>query len=148
MKIVVSSDHGGFEVKKLLIEHLCRLGYEVIDKGTYSNEPASWSENGLKAALSIKNKEAEVGFTICKSGIGVMIAANKVKGVYCGLAYNDEVSFLSKEHDGCNMLAFAAAYMSTDDIIKRADLFLKATFQGGRHEIRLNQLKEYEEENM
>lgn len=144
MKIILGNDHGGYEYKILLKKHLIDNGYEVIDVGCDSNSPAAWSEFALKAAQYVSNKEADYGVVICRSGIGVCIAANKVNGVYCGLAYNDDVAHLCKQHDGCNMLAFGADFVTIDDLIKRVDLFLNAEFEGGRHLERLNILKKYE----
>lgn len=145
MKIVLGCDHGGYAYKTELIKFLNENGYETIDVGTYDGDsPASWSVYGLKAALMIKNKEADVGIVFCRSGQGVTIAANKVDGVYCGLAYNDKNAELCKTHDGCNMIAFPADYCSIEDVKKRTLLFLNAEFEGGRHLERLNQLKDYE----
>ena len=145
MKIVLGCDHGGYLYKTELIKYLNELGYETIDVGTYTNEtPASWSEFGVKAALKVQNKEADVGIVFCRSGQGVTIAANKVEGVYCGLVYNDKNAQLCKTHDGCNMIAFPADYCSIEDVKRRALLFLNAEFEGGRHEERLNQLKAFE----
>lgn len=145
MKIVLGSDHGGFEYKSKLIKFLNSKNIETIDVGTFSTEQAAWSEFGLKAALKVQSKEAEYGIVFCKSGQGVCIAANKVKGVYCGLAYNDENAIKCKTHDGCNMIAFGCEYTSYEDVEKRVMLFLNATFEGGRHLERLNILKKFEE---
>jgi ribose 5-phosphate isomerase B len=144
MKIVIGSDHGGFEYKKEIIKHLKNEGYEVNDVGTYSLDPASWSEYGLKVAKEVQSRRADIGVALCKSGVGVCVAANKVKGVYCGVAYNDDVAHLLKEHDGCNVIALPAAYATLDECIKRVDEFIAAKFQGGRHEARLHYLKDYE----
>lgn len=147
MKIVLGSDHGGFKYKGILANHLKESGYEVIDVGTNSEEPAARSEFGLKAALKVQSGEADLGIVLCKSGQGVCMAANKVKGVYCGLAYNDDNAHLLKEHDGANMMALGASYLTEEELIKRADLFINAKFEGGRHEQRLNILKNYEKDN-
>jgi L-threonylcarbamoyladenylate synthase len=144
MKIVVGADHGGYEYKKEIIKYLNNKGIETIDVGTFSADPASWSEFGLKAAFKVASKEADLGVVLCKSGIGVCIAANKVKGAYCGLAYSDEVTPLLKKHDGCNMIAFAAAYTPIDVILKRIDTFINTEFEGGRHQVRLDYLKDFE----
>lgn len=144
MKIVLGSDHGGVDYKSQLKDFLIESGYEVIDIGTNLKDPASWSEFGLKAAMCIKNKQADAGIVFCKSGEGVCIAANKVKGVYCGIAYNDETAIKCKTHDGCNMIAFGCEYMSIEDVKRRTILFLNSEFEGGRHLERLNFLKNFE----
>lgn len=147
MKIVIGSDHGGFEYKKAIIKHLNDKGFETIDVGTFSSEPASWSEFGLKVAEKVSTKEADYGVALCKSGIGVCIAANKVKGVYCGIAYNDEIASLLKQHDGCNVIAFGSEYTTIEECFKRIDLFLNAKFEGGRHAVRLDYLKKFEKDH-
>lgn len=144
MKIVLGNDHGGYNYKEELKKHLLSKDIEVIDVGCDSTSPAAWSEFGILAAKKVASKEADYGIVICRSGIGVCMAANKVKGAYCGLAYNDQISSLCKQHDGCNMLAFGADYVSIEDLIKRVDLFLDAKFEGGRHLERLNILKDFE----
>ena len=145
MRIVLGSDHGGYKYKKELIKYLNELGHETIDVCTYDKDvPASWSVHALKAALKIKNNEADAGVVLCRSGIGVSIAANKVNGIYCGLAYTDRMAQLCKAHDGCNMIAIPADYCSLEDAKKRVKIFLTTEFEGGRHLERLNQLKDYE----
>jgi ribose 5-phosphate isomerase B len=148
MKIVLGCDHGGYAYKKELIAFLNEKGYETIDVGTDGGDtPASWSEFGVKAALKVQSGEADVGIVFCRSGQGVTIAANKVKGIYCGLVYNDKNAQLCKTHDGCNMIAFPADYCTIEEVKRRAILFLEAEFEGGRHLTRLNQLKNYENNN-
>lgn len=144
MKIVLGSDHGGFELKKELVKFLKEQGYETIDVGAYSSEPASWSEFGIKAAQKVANKEADFGVVICKSAQGVCMASNKVKGAYCGIAYNDDNAHLLKEHDGANMIALPASYVTIEDAKRRVMLFLNAKFEGGRHAVRFEHLKEFE----
>lgn len=144
MKIVLGSDHGGFELKEYIKNHLISNGYTVIDVGTNSNDSCSRSEYAIKAALKVKSKEAEFGILCCTSAEGVSIAANKVKGIRCGIGYNDEVSHLLREHNDGNMIAFSQKFMNRDDVIRRVDLFLNAKFEGGRHKIRVDYLKDFE----
>lgn len=147
MKIVLGCDHGGYLYKEEIKKFLEDQGIKTLDVGCYSTESTSWSEFGLKAATKVSNKEADYGIVICKSGIGVCIAANKVKGVYCGIPYNDEIAIKCKAHDGCNMIAFGSEYFSLEDIKRRITLFLNTEFEGGRHLKRLNNLKKYENNN-
>lgn len=144
MKIVLGSDHGGFDVKNKLISYLNSNGYETIDVGTYSKDSCNYAEFALKAALKLKNKEADLGILICNSGEGVSIAANKVKGIRCGIGYNDEVSHLMKEHNNCNMIAFGAHFATYEEIEKRVDIFLNSSFLGERHELRVKTIIDYE----
>lgn len=145
MKIALGSDHGGFDYKKELISFLNENGYETVDIGTFEEGvPASWSVYGVKTAQAVASGEADFGIVICRSGIGVSIAANKVKGIYCGLVYNDTIAEKCMQHDGCNMIAFGADYVSIEDAKRQTLLYLNAKFEGGRHLARLNQLKDYE----
>lgn len=147
MKIVLGSDHGGFLTKAKLIRHLESKGYEIIDVGTTSETSCNYAEFALMAAKIVSKKEGENGILICNSGEGVAIAANKVKGVRCGIGYNDEVSHLIKEHNNCNMISFGANFMSYEDIEKRVDIFLNSSFLGERHEVRVNTIIDYENNN-
>lgn len=144
MKIVIGSDHGGFEIKERLIEDLKKENIDVIDVGCYSKESCNYAEFGLLAAKKVKEKEVDYGILICNSGEGISIAANKVKGVRCGLLYNDDVAHLVKEHNNCNMIAFGASFMKYEDILRRVHIFLNANFEGGRHEKRVETILNYE----
>ena len=137
MKIALGSDHAGFAAKEEVKKFLADNKYEVIDVGTYTNESCNYAEFGIKAAELVKSKECEYGVIICGSGEGISIAANKVKGIRCGIGYNDEVSKLIKQHNNCNMIAFGARFMDTKDIIKRVKIFLDTQFEGGRHLVRV-----------
>lgn len=144
MKIVLGSDHGGFETKEKLIKHLNSKGYETIDVGTNSKESCNYAEFGIEAAKKVSNKEADFGVVICNSGEGISIAANKVKDVRCAILYNDEVAHLAREHNNANMCAFGASFQKYEDIEKRLDVFLSTDFEGGRHEKRVNTITEFE----
>ena len=144
MKIVIASDHGGFYAKSEVIKFLISKGYEVIDKGCYSKERANYAQYAIKAAEDIKNGYATFGILICSSGEGVCIAANKVKGIRCGIGYNDEVSHLLREHNDANMIAFGANFMDIEDIKRRIIIFLNSQFEGDRHIERVDTIKNYE----
>lgn len=144
MKISFGCDHGGYVIKDQVISHLKQLGYEVIDCGTFSQESCNYPEFALKAAEKVVNKECEKGILICSSGEGVMIMANKVKGVRCGIGYNDTVSQLLVEHNHANMVSFGAKYMELKDILRRIDIFLNAKEEEGRHTLRVNEIIDYE----
>lgn len=144
MKISLASDHGGFECKEKVKDYLLSKGYEVIDCGTDSLDSCNYPEFAFKASELVKVKKVDKGILICTSGEGVAIAANKVKGVRCGIGYNDEVSRLVVEHNHCNMIAFGAKYMELKDILNRIDIFLNAKEADGRHQIRVDEIIDYE----
>lgn len=140
MRIAFACDHGGFAVKEKIIAHLKERGYEVLDFGTYSAESCNYPEFAIRAAEAVADKRAEKGILVCSSGEGVVIAANKVKGVIAGLGYDDTVSRLIVEHNHANMISFGALYMSEEDILRRIDIFLDAKPLPGRHQRRVDMI--------
>ena len=144
MKIALGCDHGGYEYKEKIKEHLLKEGYEVIDCGTNSTASCNYPEFAFLASEKIKNNEADKGILVCSSGEGIAIAANKVKGIRCGIGYDDTVSRLIVEHNHANMIAFGALYMNIDDVLKRVDIFLNAKELDGRHQNRVNMIIDYE----
>lgn len=144
MKIAIGSDHGGFDYKEELNTYLINKGYEVIDCGTYSKDSCNYAKFAIDTAIKVSNNEANFGIIICTSGEGVCIAANKVKGIRCGIGYNDDVARLLREHNDANMITFGAHYQTMFEVIKRVDLFLNTKFAGERHCTRVNYIKDYE----
>lgn len=138
MKIVVGSDHGGFDYKEAVKFYLKNKGYEVIDVGTNYKDSCHYPIFAEAAAKKVASKEADYGIVFCTSGQGVMITANKVKGVRCGLGYNDEVTALMRQHNDANMIAFGQKFETIDNVIKRVDIFLSTDFEGGRHQTRVD----------
>ena len=144
MKISLGCDHGGFEAKEIVKKYLIEKGYEPIDCGTFSEESCNYPSFAFTAAECVAKGEAEKGIVICSSGEGVCICANKVKGIRCGIGYNDDVSHLIVEHNHANMIAFGAKFMAMEDIIRRIDIFLDSKALDGRHEKRVEMISEYE----
>lgn len=142
MKISIGSDHAGYAYKEEIKKYLSKKGYEVIDCGTNSLESCDYPEFGKEAARKVANKEADFGIVVCSSGEGISIAANKVKGIRCGLAYNDDVARLIRQHNNANMIGFGASFMKLEDVLRRIDIFLATPFEGGRHERRVNKIEE------
>ena len=145
MKIALGCDHCGYLAKEEVKKYLTSKGYEVKDVGTFSTDSTNYAEYGLKAAKLVAIKDCEFGVVICSSGEGISIAANKVKGIRCGIAYNDEVAGLIRQHNNCNMIAFGAKFMEVKDILHRLDIFLATPFEGGRHVVRVNTIINYED---
>ena len=124
VKLTVASDHGGFAYKEAAKKHLEDMGYKVLDFGTYSEASCDYPLFAQDACKAIVNGEAELGFNICTSGEGICMAANKVKGIRCGLGYDDVASGKTREHNHANMLAFGQKYMKLEDVLRRIDIFL------------------------
>ncbi len=141
MKISLGSDHAGYAVKEEIKKYLTSKGYEVLDVGTNSTESCDYPIFAKAAAKLVSEGTAKYGVLVCSSGEGIMMTANKVKGVRCGLAYNDDVARLIRQHNNANMIAFGANFMKLEDIIKRIDIFLSTDFEGGRHERRVSEIE-------
>lgn len=144
MKFSIGCDHGGYEYKMQIIQYLESNGHQVVDCGTFSTESCDYPEFAIKTAEMVKNGKTDLGIVICRSGEGVSIAANKVKGIRCALAYNEVVARLSREHNDANMIAFGADYFSIKEVKAMLDQFINAKFAAGKHERRVNLIKNYE----
>lgn len=141
MKLSIGSDHAGYKYKEEVKKYLTEKGHEIIDVGTNSLDSCDYPIFGRAAAQKVADKEVDYGILICSSGEGIMISANKIKGVRCGLAYNDDVARLIRQHNNANMIAFGASFMELEDVIKRIEIFLSTEFEGGRHERRVSEIE-------
>ena len=144
MRIAIGSDHGGFLYKDAIKQHLLGQGCSVIDVGTNSLESCHYPIYAGEVAKRVASEECEFGIVICTSGEGVAIAANKVRGIRCGIAYNDEVARLMREHNDANVISFGQKFMALEDVLKRVDIFLSTPFAGGRHQTRVDLISNLE----
>lgn len=140
MNIAIASDHGGFEMKKALIEHFSQKGKALEDLGTYDSCSVDYPDYADKMAKSILSGKADLGILICGTGIGISIAANRHKGIRAALLYNKFAAQMAKEHNNANVIVFGGRTMEITDVIEYCETFLSASFQGGRHQQRLNKL--------
>jgi ribose 5-phosphate isomerase B len=147
MKIIIASDHAGFANKKILIDTLTKLGLTMIDGGTFNEGSCHYPEYALSAAERVVAKEADYGVLICGSGIGVSIAANKVKGARCALGYHDEAVKRARIDNDANVIAFGARYMTIEEMLKRIQMFIHTPYEGGRHQTRLDIISDYEKKH-
>ena len=128
MKIGVASDHRGYKLKEFLKTELKKLNYEVIDFGTNSEVSTDYPDYAFALGEAITAKKVDKGVAICGSGIGISIACNKVKGIRCGVGYDDVLTGKCREHNNCNVISFGAAYMKEEDVLRRVDIFLSEKF--------------------
>lgn len=142
MRIAIGSDHAGFLAKEEVVKFLKQEGYEVEDVGTYSKDSCDYPIFGRKVGELVASKNCEFGVVICSSGEGIMMAANKVKGIRCGIAYNDQTAELLRQHNDANVISFGANFMAIDDIKRRLKIFLNTDFLGERHLRRVNLIEE------
>ncbi|MGI6377476.1 ribose 5-phosphate isomerase B [bacterium] len=140
MKIVLGSDHAGFARKEEIKAYLESQGLMVIDVGCFSAERVDYPDFGYAAAKKVASKEADYGIVVCFTGIGIGMAANKVKGVRCATVASLDQVDLTRRHNDANMLAFGAKYVDKDLAFKLIDKFLETPFDGGRHQARVDKL--------
>lgn len=146
IKIAIGSDRQGFIYKEKIIEYLHLKKYDVVDVGPYDNKfPVDYPIYGEKVGKLIANAECDRGIVICATGIGIMIACNKVKGIRCGIGYNDKVAELMREHNDANVIAFGQNHMTLEEVIKRTDIFLNSNFLASYHSTRVKQITSIEE---
>ena len=146
MKIALGCDHGGFERMQEVKAHLEELGHEYKDFGCYSTDRAHYPEHGEAAARAVASGECDLGIVICTTGIGMSIAANKVKGIRCACCSDTFSAEMTRRHNDANMLAFGASVVGKGLALKLVDTFLGAKFEsGGRHEMRVNMIKAIED---
>ena len=144
MKIAIGSDHGGFALKEDIKKYLASKGYDVVDVGTYSLDSCHYPEFGAKTAKLVADGVCKYGVVVCTTGEGIVISANKIRGVRAGLAYNVEVSRLMREHNDANVIGFGAKFTTFDEAKERLDTFLATEFAGGRHATRVQMIKDLE----
>lgn len=142
MKIAIGADHGGFNLKEKVIEHLQNLDYEVIDKGTYSEESVDFPDYSKQVTKAIQDKDAELGILICGTGIGMSIAANKQKGIRAALCGDVFSAKATREHNNTNVLCLGARVTGEGLALMIVDTWLNAEFEGGRHVQRLAKIED------
>lgn len=147
MKIVIGNDHVALEMKLQIKEYLEQKGIEVIDVGTDSPERCDYPVYGEKAANMVASGEADCGILICGTGIGISLSANKVNGIRACVCSEPYSARLSKQHNNTNILAFGARVIGIELAKMIVDEWLNASFEGGRHQRRINMLSEIEKRN-
>lgn len=136
----MASDHGGFELKDIIKEHLIGKGYEILDLGTNSSDSVDYPEYGKACGEAVVGGKADVGIVCCGTGIGISIAANKVKGVRCGLCTSVEMATLTKQHNNANIIALGGRTTAPELAKEIVDAWLETDFEGGRHQRRVDML--------
>ena len=142
MKIALGSDHAGYQYKEKVKALVEQLGHEVKDFGTFSTESVDYPKFIRPAAEAVARGECDRGIVFGGSGNGEAMAANKVRGVRCGLAWNEESARLSRQHNDANVLSIGERMISEDMLVKIVRLWLETSFEGGRHIPRIEMLNE------
>ena len=140
MKIAVASDHGGFALKEEIAKYLTEAGYDVLNLGTNSAESVDYPEYGKKCAEAVVSGQSERGIVVCGTGIGISMAANKVKGVRCALCTSVHMAEMTRRHNDANMLALGGRTTENELALEIVKAFLATEFEGGRHKRRVDML--------
>lgn len=140
MKIVIGSDHAGYELKSHIIKHLLNLGHEVFNKGTNSSESTDYPEYAHAVSNSVENGNCDFGIVICGSGNGVAITANKHQGIRAAVSWIPEIAKLARAHNDANVLSLPARFVTFEQAVEIVDVFLNSSFEGGRHKRRVDKI--------
>ncbi len=147
MRISIGSDHAGFELKKTIADWLKKSGYEMEDKGTFSADSVDYPDFAALVAKDVAQGSSDKGIIVCSSGVGVTMAANKIRGVRAANCYNVEIAKLSRAHNNANVLTLGARFLDNELALEITDAWLNTEFEGGRHQRRVNKMNNIEEEN-
>ncbi|MBE6906900.1 MAG: ribose 5-phosphate isomerase B [Ruminococcaceae bacterium] len=145
MMIALGSDHVGIELKRVIMQYLDEKGLAYKDFGTFDTERCNYPEYALKAANAVVSGECDKGILCCGTGIGISIAANKVKGIRCVVCSEPYSALLSRQHNNTNMLAMGSRVVGGDLAKMIVEQWLTGVYEGGRHQVRVDQMKEIEE---
>ena len=140
MKIALGADHGGYCLKTAIINYLIEKGIEYTDFGCFSEESVDYAVYAKKVADAVSCGEYDKGILCCGTGIGISIAANKVKGIRAAVVTNEFCAEMTRRHNDANILAMGGRVITPEQAVKFTDIFLNTEFEGGRHERRIAQI--------
>ncbi len=140
IKIALASDHAGWERKQTVMEHLKARGIEFNDFGAFSDQSTDYADWAHPMSTAVENGEFTFGISLCGSGNGINMTANKHQGIRSALCWIPEIAALARQHNDANVLALPARFISDKEAVEIVDAFLDSTFEGGRHLIRINKI--------
>ena len=144
MRVALGSDHGGYELKEVILKHLEAQGLKVQDLGTYSSDSVDYPKYGFAVGNAIVKGEADLGIVICGTGQGISMAANKIKGIRAAVCSDTFSARMAREHNNANVLSLGARVIGHGLALDIVDIFLKSEFLGGRHALRVNLISDIE----
>jgi ribose 5-phosphate isomerase B len=139
-RLAVACDHAGYETKEVLVQWLQELGHEVKDFGTYSSESSDYPDFAHPMAEAVENKTYDLGISLCGSGNGINMVANKHQGIRSALCWEPELASLAKQHNNANVCAVPARFVTVEQAKAIIKAFLEAEFEGGRHQRRIDKI--------
>lgn len=140
MKIAIASDHAGFDLKSHMKEYLVKNGHEVKDFGPFTGESSDYPDYGHPMASAVENKEYDLGISMCGSGNGINITANKHAGIRSAICWNTQIAELARLHNDANICALPARFIAQEEAERIVDIFLFTRFEGGRHKRRVEKI--------
>ncbi|UWS01272.1 ribose 5-phosphate isomerase B [Phaeobacter inhibens] len=140
-RVVLSSDHAAIELRQAIADHIAANGWEVVDIGPTTPESTHYPKHGAAAAERVASGDCDLGIILCGTGQGIMMAANKVKGVRCGVCSETFSAKMIRQHNNANMLSIGARVVGDSLAIEIVDAFLNAEFEGGRHATRVDMIE-------
>lgn len=140
MRIAVGADHAGFPLKQRIAAHLAERGHEVVDLGTHDESRCDYPDFGRAVAEAVVAGDADLGVCVCGTGIGMSMAANKVRGARAALVHDATTGRLTREHNDANIICLGARTTGEETALDAVDAWLGASFQGGRHAARVAKL--------
>ena len=140
-RIVLSSDHAAIEMRQAIAKHVANKGWEVVDIGPTTPESTHYPQRGQDAAARVASGDCQLGIILCGTGQGIMMAANKVKGIRCGVCTDTFSARMIRAHNDANMLSIGARVVGEGLALDIVDAYLDATFEGGRHATRVDMIE-------
>jgi ribose 5-phosphate isomerase B len=144
MKVAIGSDHRGFQVKRKVVEFIERLGHEAIDLGTSTEGTVDYPDFALEVGNAISQGRVDRGILICGTGIGMSMAANKIRGVRAALCHDDVTAEMSRRHNDANVMCLSADLLGDRIIERMIEKWLSTEFEGGRHARRVDKIRRIE----
>jgi len=138
--LAIASDHAGYQMKLSIIKHLEEKGYEVMDLGTDSTEAVNYPDFGHPLAEAVESGRFSMGISLCGSGNGINMVTNKHQGIRGALCWNREISRMARSHNDANICSIPARYINLETAVEIVDAFLETDYEGGRHDIRINNI--------
>lgn len=140
MRIIIGSDHAGFDQKEAIAQRLKAQGHEVVDAGAYNTDSVDYPDFALKVGSAVASKDADFGVLVCGTGIGMAVAANKVPGVRAANVADPQFARLARAHNDANVLTLSGRFVPLESNLEIVDAFLAEPFEGGRHQMRLDKV--------
>ena len=139
-KVAFASDHAGFRLKERLKAYMKEKGYDVEDFGTFNEESCDYPDYAHPAALAVEKGDCAFGIAMCGTGNGITMTLNKHQVIRAALCWQPEIAALAKQHNNANILSLPARFISEEEAIRIVDAYLKAEYEGGRHQRRIDKI--------